>query len=392
MRPGQASRSRRLYRNPRNKVVAGVCGGLGRYFGIDPVIFRIGFAALTMAGGSGILLYVVFWVVVPEWGDDSSMGERLVRHGPHRSTLGVILLALAGIVVLHSVFWHGTATALTLMAAGIALLVWKRGDGPVDRTGRNDRTEDLDDFGAFHDLGRLEDDDEDDEDEVDEVDEVAYSTGYVRYQTSPAGPRQPRPRSYLGRLTMATILLVSGVLALGAATGAIDVGLDTALAIALLITGLGLLVGAWVGRSRGLILVGIMLTLLLAAAAFVDVPLRGGVGERRFAPADLAEVRDEYRMIVGEMRLDLSDVDFSRRRTEIEATMAAGEMRIVVPRGIDVEVDASVQAGETNILGTTDEGLDLAGTTVDDVDGRPGTLVLHLEVGAGRVEVARAAA
>ena len=57
---------KKLYRSMTDKKIAGVCGGLGEYFNIDPVILRIAFiVALLMAGGGG-LLYLIMWLVVPE--------------------------------------------------------------------------------------------------------------------------------------------------------------------------------------------------------------------------------------------------------------------------------------------------------------------------------------
>jgi phage shock protein PspC (stress-responsive transcriptional regulator) len=46
-------------------MVAGVCGGLGEYFGVDPVWFRIGFVVLALGGGSGFLIYLLMWIIVP---------------------------------------------------------------------------------------------------------------------------------------------------------------------------------------------------------------------------------------------------------------------------------------------------------------------------------------
>ncbi|HEX6301319.1 MAG TPA: PspC domain-containing protein [Acidimicrobiia bacterium] len=55
---------RRLYRSNTQRVIAGVCGGLGEYFALDPVWFRIGFVVLALGGGSGILIYLVMWLVI----------------------------------------------------------------------------------------------------------------------------------------------------------------------------------------------------------------------------------------------------------------------------------------------------------------------------------------
>ncbi len=58
--------SRRLYRNPDDLIIAGVAGGIASYFHIDPILPRLFFVAITLAGGSGILLYIILWIIVPE--------------------------------------------------------------------------------------------------------------------------------------------------------------------------------------------------------------------------------------------------------------------------------------------------------------------------------------
>ncbi len=55
-----------LHRSSKNTVIAGVCGGLGEYFDIDPVLFRLLFVAVTLLGGSGVLIYIILWLVIPE--------------------------------------------------------------------------------------------------------------------------------------------------------------------------------------------------------------------------------------------------------------------------------------------------------------------------------------
>jgi len=47
-------------------MLAGVCGGLGKFFGIDPTIMRLIFVVLALMGGPGILIYIIMWIVVPE--------------------------------------------------------------------------------------------------------------------------------------------------------------------------------------------------------------------------------------------------------------------------------------------------------------------------------------
>jgi phage shock protein PspC (stress-responsive transcriptional regulator) len=56
---------RRIYRNPDDRMLGGVCGGLGAYLGIDPVIVRILFV-LFLIFGIGFLVYIILWIVIPE--------------------------------------------------------------------------------------------------------------------------------------------------------------------------------------------------------------------------------------------------------------------------------------------------------------------------------------
>lgn len=58
--------SKRLYRSTTDKQIAGVCGGLGKYLGIDPTIIRLAFIALLVMGGQGLLLYFILAIVIPE--------------------------------------------------------------------------------------------------------------------------------------------------------------------------------------------------------------------------------------------------------------------------------------------------------------------------------------
>ncbi len=56
---------KRLYRDPDHRILGGVCGGLGAYFNIDPVVFRIIFIVLFFAGAAGLIIYLILWIIVP---------------------------------------------------------------------------------------------------------------------------------------------------------------------------------------------------------------------------------------------------------------------------------------------------------------------------------------
>ncbi len=57
---------KRIYRSRQNKVIAGVCGGIGEYFNIDPVLIRVLFVLLVLLQGFGILAYIIAWIIIPK--------------------------------------------------------------------------------------------------------------------------------------------------------------------------------------------------------------------------------------------------------------------------------------------------------------------------------------
>ena len=61
-----ASGPRRLYRSGRDKILGGVCGGIGEYLGVDPVIIRLLWIVATFAWGTGVLAYIIAWIIIPE--------------------------------------------------------------------------------------------------------------------------------------------------------------------------------------------------------------------------------------------------------------------------------------------------------------------------------------
>ena len=57
---------KKLYRSRKNKIIAGVCGGVGEYFNIDPVLIRLVWGILFFIGGAGLLGYIIAWIIIPE--------------------------------------------------------------------------------------------------------------------------------------------------------------------------------------------------------------------------------------------------------------------------------------------------------------------------------------
>jgi phage shock protein C len=116
----------RVLRRGTDRVIAGVCSGLGRYLGIDPVLLRIAFVILALAGGGGVVLYIVGWILIPEEKPGEELGSvppsstetlRLVAGGA-LIAVGVILLLNLSIPRIGKYLWP-----LALVAIGIAVIV-----------------------------------------------------------------------------------------------------------------------------------------------------------------------------------------------------------------------------------------------------------------------------
>lgn len=103
----------RLTRSRDDRVIAGVAGGLGRHLGIDPVVVRLGFVVLTLAGGSGVLAYLVAWLVIPE----EAPGDATTA-APHPDG-ATLRLALGGLLVLL-----GASALVTRLVPAVAEVTW----------------------------------------------------------------------------------------------------------------------------------------------------------------------------------------------------------------------------------------------------------------------------
>ena len=130
---------------------------------------------------------------------------------------------------------------------------------------------------------------------------------------------EPRPASPLGWYIVAAVLLGIGALALVDNLGNVEVELGQFLGAALAVLGIGLVIGAWWGRARLLIVLGLLLLPLALAASFVTAPLEGGMGDERYVPANPAELRDEYRLLGGRLVLDLTELQAGSQPIRIDA-------------------------------------------------------------------------
>jgi hypothetical protein len=157
---------------------------------------------------------------------------------------------------------------------------------------------------------------------------------------------------------------------------------------ALGVTAIGLLVGAVVGRARGLIVLGVLLSLATTVAAATDQRLSGGVGERDWTPQTAAAAERPHRLGIGDALLDLTQLPPSST-VDTDVRVGVGSLTVLVPADAEVTVDAEVGAGHAMVFDQEDDGTDVDVTASAEPRGGPsGTLIrVDAQVGLGEVRV-----
>jgi phage shock protein PspC (stress-responsive transcriptional regulator) len=330
--------TRRLTRPHDGRWVGGVAAGLGEYFDLNPAIYRIAFVALALAGGTGILLYIAAWLVMPDQGKEDSIAATALKQSrdkPSRA-VGLALIAFVGVLALSSTRLSPYPGNLWLAAAlGIGALVW------------------------------------------------------WQVATHPESGR-PLRGGRLFPIAVGCLFAALGLVAVLDATDVWNADWRIVLGGMVLLTGALTAAGAALGRRVGaLVVLDALLVLALALTLFVRVPLFAGIGDRVARPATVASLDRTYRLGIGNFTVDLHDLSLPAGQTHVKTTLGIGDLRVRVPRNVTVVVDAHASAGRLVIFGRESDG-----TSVDQTVTAPGTapvrvLMLDADVGVGRVEVTR---
>ncbi|HKJ57238.1 MAG TPA: LiaF domain-containing protein [Nitriliruptoraceae bacterium] len=216
---------------------------------------------------------------------------------------------------------------------------------------------------------------------------------------SPPPPDPPPPPNRPNRAGVSIGAFTLGLVLVGIGVVALLIALDVAVPLQvvgpaiLMVVGFGVLVSGIRGETDqgGLgfaIFVGVVLAVASFATAVWEVPLGGGVGDRTVAPTAVETVADDYRWGLGDLHVDLRDVQLEPGTTEVEVSVVMGQVEVVVPDGMAVEVDARVAAGAVEVLGQRVEGVDV--DLVQRTDGFDDTehrLSLVVRVGFGEADV-----
>ena len=135
--PPVATSPRRWSRTRDGRVLAGVCAGVARSVGIDPLVVRVLVVALTVAGGTGALLYVAAWLMLPEDGKDRSLAQSAAKGGGRdmAEVLAIGSIVLGTLLLVRATgVWFSDACVWPLLLAGVGLAVIWRQAGADDRS------------------------------------------------------------------------------------------------------------------------------------------------------------------------------------------------------------------------------------------------------------------
>jgi phage shock protein PspC (stress-responsive transcriptional regulator) len=266
---------KRLERSSSDSLVAGVSGGLGRYFDLNSAVFRLGFVILTLLGGVGILVYLVAVLVIPAEGNEQSIAAQVLAERRDRPW-PVVGLGLAGVALVLLLSRGGISVGagwVVMLIGGLAIL-W-------------------------------------------------------------ASRRQKRAhRVLVAVISLVTVVFVAACIA------------------------------------------------VVAAFAWFDVNLGDGLGDTSYAPATASALHSSYRLGVGHLEVDLSQIAAPGSH-RITARVGVGELKIIVPHDAEVRVDAHANVGEVFVLQRHDDGRNA------NVHTGTGQFVIDAKVGAGRIDVVR---
>ncbi|HEX7266119.1 MAG TPA: PspC domain-containing protein [Streptosporangiaceae bacterium] len=413
-----------MRRSRTDRKLAGVCGGLGAYTNVDPIIFRVLFAVFSLFGGFGLLLYGVAWLFIPEEDDDRSEAQHLFRDGrTSAGALWAIVATVVGLLIFVAiaankwdvVFWLLIGSAITFIvlrsrnpqpsqvgpwwtappppAAGPPAPPSSPTAAPGETTppaGTATPGGTAGPGGTTAPGGTAQATQRGTEQQWQPQPEwqpqwQPQPQPQWQPQPPPPTPVKPRESSPLPWLTLSAALVVGGILGALDLADVIDVSAEAIAATILIIFGVGLVVSAWFGRARSLIGLGLATLIALVVIAAVDVPLSGGFGERHVEPVSASEFSDPVRLTAGKLTIDLTRYSDPSAIGVLDASVGAGEIVVIYPNDIRLDATADVSAGDidTNLA----EDIRVNGERVvhDPIGASKGTVRLNLEIGAGNV-------
>jgi len=376
-----------LRRSTTDRKIAGVAGGLGRHLNIDPTVVRVLLVVLCFFGGAGFLLYGVAWLLVPE--DGRSEATISTRPGTRNGVLIATGVVAALLAVANG--WGGPGFPWPVLLVGLGVLVYLAvrdkepapGPGAPPVASSPPAGQVTPGYDPALDPGG---------DPTTAYGEQPPPPPWLAPEP-PLPPEPPRRRKVGPRLfgfTLALVAIALGSLGLYDASGG-EV-LDSAYAaLALAVVGSMLILGAFVGRAGGLILLGVLSVIALGVTSVADSvggwQAADGDSLRR-TPTSAAAVLSDYSVETGQVRLDLSEVRDPAKLDGkvIDVSAEAGELVVVLPTGIRSEVTADIDGpGQIDLPDDSSGGID---NSLDGTYGTgAGTVTINTKLSVGHIDV-----
>jgi phage shock protein PspC (stress-responsive transcriptional regulator) len=313
----------RLTRSTSDRWIAGVAGGLAAHLRVDPLLVRLAFVVTSALGGFGLVAYLLLAVVLPSDGGPVSPRSRAATVA---LTAAAAVLAVA--VLGFPAFVAGPVLLPLVLLAGIAVLLQRALAG-------------------------------------DDAERDAGAT--------------------VARAALAVLALVAA-LGAGLAVGlAAALGGGVAVAVGAVVAAIALIVAGLLGGRRWLLLPVLVLVAPLAIVQAAGIDLRGGVGRHEYRVTGAADLQPEYRLGMGRLVLDLTDLDVPRAGEDVKVAVGIGEAVVRAPAGACVTADARVGVGSAQLPGHEEGGVDVALDRAEPV--APGALRVHADAGVGSVWV-----
>jgi phage shock protein PspC (stress-responsive transcriptional regulator) len=380
-------------------VLAGVSGGLGEYFGVDPVLFRVLFATSAFFGGVGIIAYLVAWAVIPERGAPSAPLDGVARWMRQRRVPFGIAIAAAAIVAWIVLFswWRPWPFFPLLIVAILLVVVLERNRNRRIASNGADTlpplappSSSLTDYPfASQPTG---------------VEETAPTLPYpqppatgaqTEFSAWMSESRNARVRRRTANRPMRLAVwsaLTLALLGLGIADAVAGIAIPTYLWVVVGIVIVGLIVGAAIRRPVwGFSAILVPAFLLIFVLGGTSASLHDGSGDRTYIPTSSTELNPTYHQALGRATLDVTQLGPLDGTRTVHVRQAAGQVRIIVPQNMDVTIRNHIWLGQVEV-----DGIEVqSGFNFDrDVVFGPGNvdrLTVDVELSDGQVSIVRTA-
>jgi phage shock protein PspC (stress-responsive transcriptional regulator)/FtsH-binding integral membrane protein len=373
--PSTASR-KLLRRNPTNRVAAGVSSGLGDYFGLDPVLFRVLFATSAFFGGAGILAYLLAWAAIPDAGTEHAPIDSFIAWVRRRRVPMWLATAIGALFLWAVAFsWWTPHPFFPVIAVVVLLVVFYgrrelRGSRPAP-SAPTDAPAD-----APVDLTK--------DGQPDATDQPAWVRDARSWFDEAREASRRRRRRTLPIRIAVLVSLVVALTVLGIVDAVTGIQLQVYFWTSLAIVGVGLLAGL-VSRRTPISMAPLLIPSIAGAIAFggSHASLHDGVGQREWKPTGVPS--SEYRLALGKGILDLRSMPAQSVARTIDVTMGAGQLRIIAPKTLNLTVLANIHIGQLDVDGNEDvaDGVGISRTVSppSTAKGAPITIDVHLADG-----------